>query len=583
MHAKNHTGNMDEDTTMRNHARPTPAPVTQRGAACAAFEEILPVLDEPAANQRLVASARAHLATCAYCQGQFARYVHLDATLRRSYAPGVMPALRLEEVTGATPMYRVPAHREDWKTMEPESAFSQEFQVSSLPQTSALGEIPAAASRLATKRLRRRWISALTTVAAALVIGALTLTLLATQHYFRSSPASPQRNSALLPMDASQTLASFSMLSANDGWALEVESPVITGHTLDTSHVKLTLLHYHDGRWAPVQNISTTNIGQCIGDQSISMDSPTDGWVSAQLQPSQLTLPSAMLYYNGHTWQKASTPAGYQMCGVKMVSPTSGWAFGNKLNSDGSPNPAILSYDGHAWRAQPIDTPLPQAYCTGGSAPYEITSLAAVSPTDAWAVATRGSCSSTPDTSVILRYHNGVWEQQNIFQQITMWGLSFDTANDGWAIGMRSTQAGQSDDLAVLLHYHAGHWTILSHPDVPYILAVGPIVAISSTNVWALGIGITAGDNRDQILLHYDGKRWHDILQPQVSGRASLDFGALSVVGSDVWVGGSATWPDTRSYPTYPFVGGGGSYPAQFPMTTLILGYHNGVWQTLLS
>ncbi len=77
-----------------NHHTPTRAP----GSECAALAAVLPLLDEAGLDARDAASAREHLATCAYCQDQAAAYKRLDAALRRHFGPAAVPPLLTEDI-----------------------------------------------------------------------------------------------------------------------------------------------------------------------------------------------------------------------------------------------------------------------------------------------------------------------------------------------------------------------------------------------------------------------------------------------------------------------------------------------------
>ncbi|HST88413.1 MAG TPA: hypothetical protein VLJ14_08550, partial [Ktedonobacterales bacterium] len=64
-----------------NHATPPPTP----GPLCAAYAPLVPLLESALLTDDDVASARAHLATCAWCREEIGAYAVVDDALRRHY------------------------------------------------------------------------------------------------------------------------------------------------------------------------------------------------------------------------------------------------------------------------------------------------------------------------------------------------------------------------------------------------------------------------------------------------------------------------------------------------------------------
>ncbi len=226
-----------------------------------------------------------------------------------------------------------------------------------------------------------------------------------------------------------------------------------------------------------------------------------------------------------------------------------------------------------------------QAFLRGMLGAYELAQdLTQDTFSDAWALAQPESGGRM--VSVIFHFHAGVWKEQSFFEDVLVTSLSFGAPDDGWALGTETSMPSQNITVTktVFLHYHAGNWITLPTADAPQILQTQQIEMVTPTDGWALGYGVVVGGNLKAVLFHYDGKQWQSIVQPQITGRASLSFSTLSVISADdVWIGGQATWPTGTHYPTSPFVGGGSSNPPQYPVTPLLLRYHNGAWQTLLS
>src|SRR5258708_6407849 len=117
-------------------------------------------------------------------------------------------------------------------------------------------------------RAPRRALSGLAALAAVLVLALLATTIFATH------PRGPQRHATGQPTVASgvvrgsQTeLTDISMVSADEGWALGYRPG-----DGDMAHDGVILMHFQHGAWRTVSVPFTGHF------ESLSMDSPTDGW-----------------------------------------------------------------------------------------------------------------------------------------------------------------------------------------------------------------------------------------------------------------------------------------------------------------
>ena len=82
----------------------------------------------------------------------------------------------------------------------------------------------------------------------------------------------------------------------------------------------------------------------------------------------------------------------------------------------------------------------------------------ALSPTDAWAV---GFGRENSDyTGVISHFDGKQWQvdKNAIFAASTLYGISMDSATDGWAVGSRTIDSKSGAVVPFLAHYTQGHW-----------------------------------------------------------------------------------------------------------------------------
>lgn len=575
-----------------NGAHPV-ASASTPGPRCAAYATILPILDEPAADRRLAREARAHLATCAYCQARQADYARLDAALRFAYGATATTALRMEDVmpnldgaewASKTPVAlttHTPPNIGD--TDETDSAEVSATHTSARRIASHL-----AAPSPSGWRARRR-LPPLATLAAAILIALLVAALFAAQSRFR--PTGAPHNASFPPSNTSKSIQGVSMISPTDGWAIEYDSPAMSdGRVVDAFTSRYYLLHYLNGAWVKTASFDHHNNAGWICQQraTISMDSPTDGW--ATLPPEYLNgsgvVTDSMLHYSGGVWRAVVLPPSYVACQVTMISPTLGWAIGytGDLNTiaEGagrSDQLDILRYDGHTWRPDHVQYRQPS-----GSFIY-LNSITALSASDAWVTATIQTTATSPvmEGSIILRYHPSGWAVMSVLPTVNLYSASFTSASEGWASGVRTSNLLGS---GVFLRYHAGQWQIETYPSLPLMDYVNQVDMVSPTNGWAIAhIPVVGSPGAGDTLIHYDGSQWNVVPTPQFDDRAYVSFAWLAAASHDVWVVGSAQWPTQRGYPTPVFPAGQSatSYPPSPPFTALILRYHDGEWQVVES
>jgi hypothetical protein len=104
---------------------------------------------------------------------------------------------------------------------------------------------------------------------------------------------------------------------------------------------------------------------------------------------------SLILHYDGRTWLQVPSPSPAtfnELTGVRAISANDAWAVGNV--TDGTSFKTLtLHWDGTSWTQVASPSPGPVGLT-------QLTSVAAISPTEAWAV---GSFGPTPDQT--LAFH----------------------------------------------------------------------------------------------------------------------------------------------------------------------------------
>jgi hypothetical protein len=222
------------------------------------------------------------------------------------------------------------------------------------------------------------------------------------------------------------SIASISMVSANEGWA--VGSATRDG---DTSYSPTgVILHYINGAWRLAKTLPNTEL------RTISMGSATDGWIGGDLvslsqtgklgpdqSPVQSDTPMLWRYTDGQ-WAEVSVPPSAVIASeglvtsIDMSSPTQGWMSVYRDNSAQSQDqpasigPDLFHLEQGRWVQ--VNTPFVQQRRY-----VNIIQAALLSPDEFWGVGSAiwwtgipidASSAYTPTvTPLIVHYKNGVW------------------------------------------------------------------------------------------------------------------------------------------------------------------------------
>ncbi len=484
--------------------QPGPTPL------CASFAGLLPVLDEPGIDAGAAAAARAHLATCPYCQRQRAAYEQLEVALRRYLGPSATPRPRTEDIM---------------RTVLGDKDHLHE------PGDSNISTPPTPLPDAPRPRRSRRVAFNLVALAAALVLALLAgafFSNLAHTHVtgpqntptaISTAPRTPIPTSTPVLLQGDDTeLNAVSMVSPAEGWA--------AGYINFTSHEVAVLMHDADGVWSEVQ----PGNGRLV---SISMDAANDGWAVGDQ--------GLMLHYNGLAWQRVTTPIQDSLTAVQMLSPSDGWLV--------SGSGGIWHYNGRVWAAQP----LPGSLHAGTQNDVQLYGLSMLSTGEGWAVgimqpkpaASAGMAgyarfsSGQGFTGVILHYKNGQWAVQQTFSHAAIYSISMDSADDGWVVGSAALDAGVAAPF--LAHYTQGRWVQAANPlgnARSDIYGFTRVAMVSAAEGWITTL--TQDKSAIPVLLHYTGARWVSVSLPALPDTRTVTLSGIAMLSAaEGWVVGA--------------------------------------------
>jgi len=362
-------------------------------------------------------------------------------------------------------------------------------------------------------------------------------------------------------------LQSVSMDSPTEGWAVGYRS------VANQQGVFPALYHDTHGNWAPVA------LSQGGALSAVAMVSASDGWAFGT---------TAILHYDGIRWRAAQTISTSQSpsWSIQMLSATDGWAVAtpNGFTPNQQTIGDILHYDGSSWK--PSAEPPVNGY-------LRLESVSFATPNDGWAVGQiiPFNSATTLAAGVLLHYSGGQWQTAETIPQADVYGVSMISPTEGWATGERYTLETSSEGSranpagALLLHYAGGQWSE-STPNPAtaygYGATLGPVTFLSPTDGWIVGSpGVAQSEllpNGQSIriatlLYHFVGGRWVLVPAPTSTVKDSINLVSVTPYpNGDLWAVGSASVPISQM-PTGP---AGAGY--EMALTPFVAHYHAGQW-----
>jgi hypothetical protein len=260
----------------------------------------------------------------------------------------------------------------------------------------------------------------------------------------------------------------------------------------------------------------------------------TDAWAVGEqfAAAGQAPPPPVSYHWNGSTWSIVATPVlgvSSALLGVSASTATDAWAVGFSVLGRHDDGTLIEHWNGTAWS---VNSSL---VVTGFVA--ELTGVADLSPTDAWAVG-KGN-------SALLEHWNGsAWSSATIpdpdFTPGAGQSISASSPTDIWIVGTTvNTTTGITT--AEALHFDGTAWAVvpMRQPgtNTP---TIGAVTAISAMDAWAVGedIGATSAPGGSTLIEQWNGTKWSIVPSPTPGADPGLT-GVAARGSSDVYAVGN--------------------------------------------
>ena len=323
---------------------------------------------------------------------------------------------------------------------------------------------------------------------------------------------------------SNNTLDGVTAISDSDVWAVGNFSSTNGGainHTLTE--------HWNGTAWSIVASPDVGSMGSSL--QAVSAASSTDVWAVGTEQTSGDVNGDRTLieHWNGTAWSVVPSPnpsiEGDNLTGVAAISATNAWAVGffeNKAQS--ALLPIILHWDGTSWT---LFSNIPNIQMI-------VNAITARSATDIWAVGN----DPAESTNIALHFNGTKWSitptADFASSQQIISGVAAPAANDAWMVGSFSGPAVGSFLQPLAIHWNGKTWSMVSVPNPsPFLNRFFAVAAISTSDVWAVGQANTPdGLTLHNLIEHWNGKQWSIVPAPNKLPQGNNANGQLGVTVS---------------------------------------------------
>jgi hypothetical protein len=161
----------------------------------------------------------------------------------------------------------------------------------------------------------------------------------------------------------------------------------------------------------------------------------------------------------------------------------------------------------------------------------------------------QGTPTSTPTAPATTQ----CWEvipEANPGSTASLSDVEIITSDDAWAVG-DYYDGSAGDSTALTEHWDGTKWTFVPSPDAGFYSTLESVTAISTNDVWAVGIFKSDSSSPIQSLaMHWDGSQWSIFPVPGApSSTESYLLGVAAVASGDVWAVGYYRSPDIGTHP----------------------------------
>jgi hypothetical protein len=257
-------------------------------------------------------------------------------------------------------------------------------------------------------------------------------------------------------LDHGDTLISVAGVASNDVWAVGAQYGPSFGFG------ESLIEHWDGSSWTIID--SPTSMVQHTALTGVTALASNDVWAVGQGVGAHHS-DALVEHWDGSSWSVVSSPAftGVPVDGISADASNDIWAFGLASTFFGGPfnGPAALHFDGTSWTAIPMQTQV-------GPGDRLSWGLTALSPTDVWAVGSAFDAYEHP-RAAIAHWDGASWQDvpSPVVTGVNMSQLASVAAispTDIWAVG-ESGDEGSLTFFTLTEHWDGTSWSIIPSPN----------------------------------------------------------------------------------------------------------------------
>jgi hypothetical protein len=282
--------------------------------------------------------------------------------------------------------------------------------------------------------------------------------------------------------------------------------------------------HWNGSAWSIV---ATPTLGVSSALRAVSASTATDAWAVGFSVLGRHDDGTLIEHWNGTAWSVNSSlvVTGFvaELTGVADLSPTDAWAVGEG-------NSALLEHwNGSAWSSVAIPDP--------DFTPGAGQSISASSPTDIWVVGTTVNTTTGTTTAEALHFNGTAWAvvpmQQPGTNTPTIAAVTAISATDVWAVGEDIGATSAPGGSTLIEQWNGAKWSIVPSPTPGADPGLTGVAARGSSDVYAVGNNLPSinGGAVQGLILRWNGSTWSQDTDP-TDGTDSPLFAAATVPGA---------------------------------------------------
>jgi len=242
--------------------------------------------------------------------------------------------------------------------------------------------------------------------------------------------------------------------------------------------------------------------------------------------------------WSGGEWQTVASPDGNpgysSLASVAIVSSNDVWAVGRSSDLN-SPLTLTEHWDGSSWSV--VASPaLTESY---------LSDVAVITSANVLAVG-KYNPRGDYDQPLMLRWSGTSWSKVTL-PNVSGTNNYLDrlvviAANDIWAVGERTSIS--YNVVPFMLHWDGTSWQLTDGPTRSGFIGLynqffNSISAVTSNDVWAVGVFVDSSNEVNGFVMHWDGTRWLYVPDPTYQDQPFKSVQAVTALAAnDVWVAG---------------------------------------------